>query len=59
MSLRKVRDELKELRQAVQQGGGQQIFAVGNEQEAAEVERRLPADADALIVVTGISRALQ
>jgi hypothetical protein len=59
MSLRKVRDELKELRQAVEQGGGQQIFAVGNEREGDEVRRRLRPDADALIIITGISRATQ
>lgn len=59
MSLRKVRDELKELRQAVEQGGGRQIFAVGNEREADELQRRLRPDAEALIIITGISRAMQ
>lgn len=59
MSLRRVRDELKELRQEVQQGSGQQIFAAGNEREADEISHRLRPDADALIIITGISRALQ
>ena len=59
MSLRRIRDELKELRQEVQQGGGRQIFAVGNEREADELQRRLRPDADALIIITGISRMEQ
>ena len=57
MSLRQVRNELKELRQALQDTGARQIMAVGNALEAAEVRRRLPPDADALIVITGLSRA--
>ena len=59
MSLRKIRDELKELRQAVEWNGGRQIIAVGNEREADEARRWPRPDADALIIITGISRAMQ
>ena len=57
MNLRRVRDELKELRQAVQETGGRRIIAVGDEREADEVRRRLRPDADVLVIITGISRA--
>ena len=56
MSLKRLRDELRELRQAVKAKGSPQFIAVGNDQEAAEVRRRLPANADVIIVKTGIVR---
>ncbi len=59
MNLRRLRDELKKLRQAVEGDGGRQIVVVGNEQEAAEARRRLGPNADALVIITGISRPLQ
>ena len=56
MSFRRVRDDLKAIRQVVHARGGRRILIVGSKEEAAELRRRLPANATVIIVNTGIVR---
>ncbi len=57
-SLRRVRDQLRDMRADIAPGQPQRLIAVSTADEADDVRSRLGPGEDALIVVTGVPRAL-
>lgn len=56
-SLRRVRDQLRDMRADIVPGRPKRLIAVSTATEASEVRSRLRAGHDTLIVITGVPRA--
>ena len=58
-SLRRVRVQLRDMRAYIAPGRPQRLIAVSSAVEADDVQSRLAPGGDALIVVTGVPRAVR